>query len=593
MTTYSLLTEISCRDLKLGDGPWKQRFDVNRNYLLSLERDAYLEAFYKCFPAPGVPEPKPTVSWTGWVGQKHNWTGHDGEFHGHYLSACARIIGLSDDSEMRTHTEILVNALARYQQPNGSIYIGYVNEKNIENLFRGIEPRTIVFYTIHKMLMGLYELYVYAQNQQAWEICLRWADDIARRVNALSSEEVEKILTVEHGGIAEIILDIAALSRRQEHFDTGIKLLQKSVLDPLVRNEDLLTDVHTNTTIPILHGAARAFELTGNRYYRDAVENFWNIVNRTRNYVTGSSSHKEFWRKPNALKDTLCAGTQETCVSYNWLRLTDYLLRWTGEAKYGDAYERCHINGIMAAQHPQTGQFIYFMPMKPGPRDPNPDGYDPDPPEQGGKHFGRPLRCFWCCYGTGAQAFGNPLTGAYYKNADSLWINQFIASEVQTQLNGKQLTLRQETNLPLDDHGRIAILDCPDNPFTLNIRIPNWVRNDAQLFVNHQPTKVSPGWLSLTRPWKKSDTIDLNLPMHLNTQPINDDPNCVAYLFGPHVLVGCVPDPSQVHVPRKIPTDWLVPQGNLVFHSKDPQPAKFQPLCNVTDEEYNVYFDME
>ena len=79
-----------------------------------------------------------------------------------------------------------------------------------------------------------------AKIEQAWEICLRWADDIARRINALSSEEMEKILTVEHGGIAEIMLDIATVSRRQEHFDAGIKLLQKSVLDPLARNEDLL-----------------------------------------------------------------------------------------------------------------------------------------------------------------------------------------------------------------------------------------------------------------------------------------------------------------------------------------------------------------
>ena len=65
------------------------------------------------------------------------------------------------------------------------------------------------------------------------------------------------------------------------------------------------------------------------------------------------------------------------------------------------------------------------------------------------------------------------------------------------------------------------------------------------------PLPSSPGWLSLTRPWKKGDTIDLKLPMHLNTQPINDDPNCVAYTFGPHVLVGCVDDPAVVHISEK------------------------------------------
>jgi len=591
--TKNRLTGISPGNLVLNDGPGKDRFRVNRDYLLSLEPAAYLEAFYKACPITEVPEPKPTVSWTGWVGAKHNWAGHDGEFHGHYLSALARIVGLTGDAEVRARADALVDALARFQRPNGSIYIGYVNENNIDNLFRGIEPRVIVFYTIHKLLMGWFELYRYAGSDRALDMCRRWADDLAGRIRPLDDTAVEQLLTVEHGGIAEILLDIAAVTQKQEHLDTGLRLLQKSVIDPLAHGEDRLTNVHANTTIPILQGAARAYELTGNEHYRRAVEFFWDLIDRTRNFATGSSSSKEFWQAPNQLKETLNPSTQETCVSFNWLRLTEYLLRWTGETRYGDAYERCHINGILAAQHPRTGQFVYFMPMKPGPRDPNPDGYDPDPPEQGGKHFGRSLRCFWCCYGTGSQAFANPLEGAYYQNDDGVWVNQFIASKVSF----KHAVLRQETGFPFEDRTRIVVEQAGGDPFSLNIRVPGWRKENARILLNGNPIGENASyfaWFTLHRIWKSGDVLDVDLPMSLSTKTINNDPNCRAVVFGPHVLAGCVGDAAAFQMPDGEPAEWLESERNnpLVFVPKPESPIRFIPLCNVTNEEYHVYFDV-
>lgn len=594
------LEKVPASAVNLGAGPWRDRFEVNRKYVLSLENDAFLEPFHKAYAPPGVPEPRPTVSWGGWGGPDHDWKGHDGEFHGHYLSACAQIVALSGDTEIRDKSQALVAAFEPYQQTDGSLLIGTVTQKYLEDAFRG-QHETVLFYVVHKLLKGLFELGVYADNQQALSMCLLWADRLAERVNPrrMNAEQIVGMLSSEHGGIAEILFDIAAFSGRQAHLDAALRFLDRSIVDPLSRGEDQLADVHANTTLPIVQGAARAYELTGEQSYRDAVENFWRLVWTTRTYATGSSSHLEYWRRPNALKATLDASTQETCVSFNWLRLTDYLLRWTGEAEYGDAYERCHINCILSAQHPTTGQFIYYLPMRPGPREPTPDSYDPDPPEAGCKHFGRPLRCFWCCYGTGVEAFADPATAVYYRSGDTVWINQFMASRLAVDVGGNAVSLEQQTDFPYSETARIVTRADRPTSFPLRIRIPEWLGSDAAVALNGRPLEVKPSsWLQIERTWEDGDTLELQLPMRLQTQAINDDSNCVAILSGPHVLAGCVPEATTLELDPENPAARVTadPTGtqDWVYHGAESSPGndiRFLPISRIVDEEYHVYFE--
>ncbi len=42
--------------------------------------------------------------------------------------------------------------------------------------------------------------------------------------------------------------------------------------------------------------------------------------------------------------------TQETCTTYNVLKIAHSLLRWTGDGSYADFYERALLNGILGTQ---------------------------------------------------------------------------------------------------------------------------------------------------------------------------------------------------------------------------------------------------
>ena len=128
-----------------------------------------------------------------------------------------------------SHGRRLIEALGRYQQPDGVIEVGYVTSEHLLAHYQG-RPKNNALYGVHKLLTGLYEMYRYADDPQALEIACRWAENIAGHVNSMAEEELEGMLSVEQGGIAEVMFDLAAAAGRQAYLDAAVKLLSRSVM---------------------------------------------------------------------------------------------------------------------------------------------------------------------------------------------------------------------------------------------------------------------------------------------------------------------------------------------------------------------------
>ena len=77
----------------------------------------------------------------------------------------------------------------------------------------------------------------------------------------------------------------------------------------------------------------------------------------------------------------------ETCNTYNMLKLSKMLYATSDDAKYVDFYERAMYNHILSTQHPATGGFVYFTPMRSGHN----------------RKYSQPHECFWCCVGSGIE----------------------------------------------------------------------------------------------------------------------------------------------------------------------------------------------
>ena len=67
----------------------------------------------------------------------------------------------------------------------------------------------------------------------------------------------------------EVLYNLAAATKKEEYLELGHRFAQPSFFDPLAEHRDELKGLHENTHVPKVIGAARRYELTGERRYRD------------------------------------------------------------------------------------------------------------------------------------------------------------------------------------------------------------------------------------------------------------------------------------------------------------------------------------
>ena len=119
--------------------------------------------------------------------------------------------------------------------------------------------------------------------------------------------------------------------------------------------------------MPKVIGAARRYELTGERRYRDIAEYFWHQVAEERWYCIGNSSNGELWDRRLTCSPRNCHRRPPSAAARkNMLKLTRQLFSWTGDAKCADYYERALFNCRLGTQHPDDGRLMYSFPLASG-----------------------------------------------------------------------------------------------------------------------------------------------------------------------------------------------------------------------------------
>ncbi len=283
-----------------------------------------------------------------------------------------------------------------------------------------------------------------------------------------------------------------------------------------------------NTQIPKVIGAARRYELTGERRYRDIAEFFWRQVVEERSYCIGNTSNGELWRTPpRVLARELAADTAECCCAYNLLKLTRHLFAWSGDVRYADYYERALFNCRLGTQHPADGRLMYYLPLA--------SGY--------WKRYGSALDSFWCCTGTGVEEFAKTSDSIYFRDPDGIYVNLFVASELHWRARG--VRVRQDTGFPQQAGTRLTIRTDRPSAFTLRVRVPYWATSGGTLTLNGQPLPVfaSPSsHLVIRRTWSSGDVVEMEVPMALHRAPMPDDERVEAMMYGPLVLAGRLGD---------------------------------------------------
>ncbi|MBP1969282.1 DUF1680 family protein [Virgibacillus natechei] len=588
-------------NVNLLNGIFKQSQEKGEEYLHYLDIDRLVAP---CYEANDQAPKKPRYG--GW--EKEEIAGHS---IGHWLSAAASMYATTWNTELKQKLDYAIDELGniQYSEPKG--YVSGFPRTCFDNVFNGdfqvdnfsLGGSWVPWYSIHKIFAGLIDTYKYTGNRKALDIVLILANWAKNGLGNLTDEQFEKMLICEHGGMNEVMADVYILTNNKEYLDLAKRFCHHAILTPLSEGIDDLEGKHANTQIPKVIGAAKIYDITGEKKYKDLADFFWKQVTNYRSYVIGGNSIGEHFGSEN--EEELGITTAETCNTYNMLKLTEHLFHWFPKAEYMEYYEKALYNHILPSQDPDTGMKTYFVSTQPG-------------------HFKvycTPDNSFWCCTGSGMENPARYTRNIYYQEQGKLYVNLFIASEIN--MEDKNMKLRQETSFPESQETKLIITKGNNETLPIHVRIPQWAKGEviASVNGNEHYSRVENGYLIIKRRWVTGDSVKIKLPMELYTYKSKDDPKKQVIMYGPLVMAGALGkenfpetdivadhqalnDYPLIDVPTLL-TDrmdvnkWITPeQGSPLTFKTDPvgQPGNVNvtliPFYKLHHQRYTLYWDI-
>lgn len=576
-------------DVSIAAGPFKQAMEADERFLLVIEPDRLLSDFrvHAGLKAKGE-------RYGGWEN-----SGLAGHTLGHYLSACAMEYAATGDKRFLDKVNYIVQELDECQQARKTGYLGAIPGEDsvwaqvaagkIKSRGFDLNGGWSPWYTVHKIMAGLLDAYLYCNNNTALIVEKKMADWTSKEINHLPDSLIQKMLLCEYGGMNEVLVNTYTLTKEKKYLDLSYKFHDVRILDSLAAQLDVLPGKHSNTQIPKVLGCIRRYEMTGKKKDSVIAGFFWNTVTQHHSYAPGGNSNYEYLGPADKLNDYLTDNTMETCNSYNMLKLTRHLFSLQPDAHFMDFYERTLYNHILASQNHADGMMCYFVPLRMGTR----------------KEFSDTFNTFTCCVGSGMENHVKYGESIYFQGADgSLYVNLFIPSRLQWK--EKNVVIEQSTSLPADDKVELTINTKEPSTFAVRIRKPRWVQPGWQIAVNGETDKGvtvgKDGYITVKRSWKNGDKITLQLPMNVYKESMPDNPDRIALFYGPVVLAGVLgntePDPV-TGIPVLVtadndPNNWVKSNEPLVFHTAQtgqPKDLTLVPFNTISKEYYSVYWD--
>ncbi|MFJ8112385.1 beta-L-arabinofuranosidase domain-containing protein [Streptomyces sp. NPDC096132] len=530
----------------------------------------------------------------GWDAPSFPFRSH---VQGHFLTAWAQLYAVTGDTVCRDKATYMVAELAKCQANNGAVGFGtgYLSGYP-ESDFTALEARTlsngnVPYYTLHKTLAGLLDVWRYVGSTQARSVLLALAGWVDTRTGRLTTAQTQAMLGTEFGGMNTVLTDLYQQTGDDRWLTVAKRFDHAAVFDPLAAGTDALSGLHANTQVPKWIGAAREYKATGTTRYRDIATNAWNICVGTHTYAIGGNSQAEHFRAANSIAAYLNQDTCESCNTVNMLSLTRELYALTPDrAALFDYYEQAWLNQMIGQQNPADphGHVTYFTPLKPG-------GRRGVGPAWGGGTWSTDYTTFWCCQGTGLEMHTRLMDSVYFHDGGStLTVNLFVPSVLTWTERG--LTVTQTTSFPATDTSTLVVTGNASGTWTMRIRIPGWTTG-AVISVNGTPQNVTatPGsYAALTRSWTAGDTVTVRLPMRIIMRPANDNSKVAAITYGPLVLSGDYGD-TALSSPPSLDTSTIkrTATGPLTFTATaNGTTVDLGPFHDAHGHNYTVYWSI-
>ena len=407
------------------------------------------------------------------------------------------------------------------------------------------------YYTLHKILTGLVDVYEATGNEDALEIAANMGIWVYTRLSNLTQAQLTAMwnngIAGEYGGSNEVFARLYAITGDKRYLDTAYMFDNTSFFygtaannftNGLANNVDTIRGRHANTHLPQIKGVLQLYDVTKNKKYYDIAENFINKVLNSYMFsiggVGGGSDAERFTTQPDTLwgvgmqptSATARRNTCESCSTYNTLKIARQMFLYDQDAKYMDYYERALYNNIIPSMNATDAGNMYFFYITPGAARFDPYSYQ-----------NARLTGFSCCNGTALEShtkFGDTIY--FHRGNDELFVNLYIPSTLRWN---EAVTITQSTNYPNANTTTLKVSG--SGTFKMNLRIPYWATKGFSVYVNDVLQSVSgepSSYITLERAWADGDTVRLVIPMGFHLFRTMNQPNIASVFYGP-VLLAC------------------------------------------------------
>jgi DUF1680 family protein len=598
-------TPLPLHDVRLTGGPLLVAQQLDGKYLLDLEPERMLAYYRKEAGLPTAAEP-----YGGWDGGGRNLTGH---VAGHYLSAVSLMWAATGDPRFKERADLVVRGLQEVQDAHGDGYLcaleggrecwADVRQGNIRSGGFDLNGLWAPWYTLHKTFAGLRDAYRFTDNPTALAIEIKFAAWVESLLAPLNTTQIQKMLETEFGGMNEVMVDLYADTQDPRWLNLSYKFEHLAITGPLALHQDILPGKHGNTQVPKLIGTLDRYIHTGRTADLLAAAFFWNRVVQHHSFATGGHGTDEYFGRPDQFTDRIDGRTAESCNVYNMLKLTRRMFALHPNETYAAFHERALFNHILGSIDPENGETCYMVPVGRGVQ----------------REYTNLFHSFTCCIGTGMESHALHGDGIFYESGDTLYLNIYTPSTAHWQ--SRQTRLELQTDFPIGETATLLVE--PDHPqeLTLAIRRPAWAGDGFEVRINtHTADNTEPdtatsatppgSYVRIRRTWHPGDQLHIRLPKRLRLEPLPDNPNRTALLWGPLVLAGDLgPErgrgrntPAQERIPVFVAAnrpveEWLLPVEDKPGHFRtagvgQPRDIDFVPFFQLHRRTYAVYWDL-
>lgn len=563
------IDELDRRDVVLLPGRARAQADQTLEALLAMDDDRLLRPFREAAGMAVGAE-----KFGGWYDRSpsfdppNNLTGYiPGHSFGQYVSALSRAYAVTGDSRAKAKVDRLITGFA----------------PTISQEFYKDYP--IPAYTYDKHVVGLIDAHQYAGNKQALALMGPVTDAVlpslpGRAVDRAESENNPKpnmAFGWDETYTLPENLHIAADLGAGDRFRRMARsyMLDKTYFEPLAAGKNVLPGRHAYSHVNALASALKAYLVDGNPVHLAAAKNGMGFV-LDQSFATGGWGPSEGFVAPGSgkLGESLAknhGSFEAPCGTFGQFKVSGYLMRITGDSRYGDGMERLFYNAALGV-----------LPLKP-------DGqafYYADYSDAGRKAY-YPTLCP-CCSGSIGQLTADYGISAYLRDDAGLYVNLYTPSTAIWRRHGEPaLTLTQRGAYPLVDQVALTVAASRPVRMKLRLRIPDRAGPGNPIAVNGKQVMLAmPGrFATIDRVWREGDRIDLTINNTLRLEPVDEQHrNRVALMWGPLALfaIGAdVPDYTREQL-----FDARQTQGAPEWQLGD---RVFKPFFAIGDETTRLY----